>query len=130
MVVVLKADGVIVLTMQGIIHLNAIALCNLFRYAALCQIAKQRWRHQPPAYFKILECRFLNKRRRFIRLCHAHIHLFGDVSYLLNKIGLARYYPGGREDVATFSCVEIVPTGHNLATAQLMQITKNSELSM
>ena len=40
MCVVFKADGVIVFAVKLIVHLHAVALCNLFCYAALCQIAE------------------------------------------------------------------------------------------
>lgn len=105
--VVLKADSVITFAVQLIVHLHAVALCNLFRDATLCQIADQRRRLQP-GYYYILEGRFLYKLHGFIRLCHRHIHLFGDIPCLLNKIGLARQYSCEREDVAAFACAEIV----------------------
>lgn len=105
--VVLKADGVIPFAVQLIVNLHAVALCNLFRYAALGQIAEQRGRLQP-GYFHIFKRRFFDKRHRFVRFCHGHIHLFGDVPCLLNEISLTRHYSGEREDVATFACAEIV----------------------
>ena len=106
--VILKADGVIPFAVQFIVHLHAVALCNLFWYATLCQIAEQRRRLQA-GYFKVLKCRLLDKRHGFVRLCHGHIHLFGDVPCLLNENGLARQYPGECEDVAAFSCTKIEP---------------------
>lgn len=105
--IVLKADGVIPFAVKLIVTLHAVALCNLFRDATLCQITDQRRRLQP-GYYYILEGRFLYKLDGFIRLCHRHIHLFGDMPCLLNKIGLARQYSCERKNVAAFARTEIV----------------------
>lgn len=94
--------------MQCVIHLNTVALRNLFRYASFSQIGEQCGRLQP-GYFKVLECRFLRKWHGLVRLCDRHIHLFSDVSRLLNEICLAGQAPCECEDVATLARAEIIP---------------------